>query len=114
MIATNSHGTDYIDERYRFLNEVVADSYLSEIKQEQIICRYEKRMYWLGRLGAVVGFCRWPGDGRYYLTLKYWRVDWLFSIAKLHPANGPMVILAGFMSEARGRHWKRKIVNSKS
>jgi len=108
MITCNCNATDYIDERYRFRDEVIAERCCSEIDEAEIIARHEKRMRWLGRFGAVVAFCRWPGDGRYYLTLKFWRVIRRSRPAISYLANGPMVVLAGFMSEARGLHWDRK------
>ena len=111
VIAFSTNGTDgggTADERYRFRGEIVAERCLSEIEEEQIIGRYEMRLYWLRWFGAVVGFCRWPGDGRYYLTFKYWRIARPGRIRRQVLMRRPKVILAGFVSGARGRHWKRK------
>lgn len=59
-------------------------------------------------LGAKFGWCWSRHDGRWLLALLYW--------PKVRPTGEPgqvrtlrtRNIMAGFMSEARGRHWDRK------
>lgn len=101
-------GTDCIDERYIFRGQVIAERCLSEIDERDIIERAEKRMCGLRRLGAIVGFCRWPGDDRHYLIFKYWQPAATERIRNRVTDRRPLVILAGHMSESRGLHRRRR------
>ena len=106
MIATNSNATDHIDENYRFRRSVSADSDSGVDSDVLAAMDFSDRNRYIRecrlRLMAVLGAFVLNGQ------LVYWRPVRAVRIVVSVLMRRPVVILAGFMSEARGRHWNRK------
>lgn len=98
----------YIDSYYETQTTVCASDYYSEVDVQIILERYEKQLLDMRRLGAVVGFVWIKKFGCYSLIHKYWRIYRPIQMIFRILTRRPIVILAGFMPEARGRHWDRK------
>ena len=122
MIATNTKGTDYIDDRYlSFGDFIAARNKLDSTGTADFVfhrwssCRitdYDLSDEEIAERNRYIHQCRlrlFSDMGAFVLNgqLVYWRpTDRMIPRQILD--RRPMVILAGFMPEDRGRHWKRK------
>lgn len=111
MIASNSSNSDTATNEilgYACNNETEASNYSERDNDKDTEEKRENYLYWISNFGAVVTYCRWPRDGEYYLTLKYWKILKNFIIVKISLVKKPLMILAGFRNWTRGRHWDRR------